>query len=441
MKISIASLGSRGDAQPIAAVASALAARGHEVTFVTTPACAGLLQNTGVRVGVLDGDIREELASADGLRLIASGKKPVSAIRAARAICARNIDRWWTGIKEETAGSDLFIGETSSLGAMLSLAEASSRPFLWACMQPLVPTGAFPSPLIAPPQQMLPSWGNRLHHFIINQMLWYSTRSFVNKARRNIIGLPPWPLSGPFAKISRERPPTLLAYSEHLVPRPDDWGDNVTVTGYWFLEKPSGWAPTEALTQFLAAGAPPVYVGFGSMTFPDPQSTMAMILTALKAVGCRAIIAAGWGGLVPDTPSKDVFVLEEAPHDWLFQHVALAVHHGGAGTTASALRAGIPSVIVPFMADQFFWASRLTAIGVSAPALPYSSLTVDGLAHAIRRALTDSAMRRAAARIGALIRGENGIATAVRIIESVAVLPKPLKAPAPVMDRGAAQGT
>jgi sterol 3beta-glucosyltransferase len=429
LKISFASLGSRGDTQPIAAVASALAARGHEVTFVTTPACAGLLQDTGVRVGVLDGDIREELASADGLRLITSGKKPVAAIRAARAICARNIDRWWTGIKQATEGSDLFIGESSSLGAMLSLAEAGRRPFLWACMQPLVPTGAFPSPLLAPPTQPLPSWGNQLHHFIINQILWHSTRSFVNNARRNIIGLPPWPLSGPFAKVQSERLPTLLAYSEHLVPRPDDWDDHVSVTGYWFLDKPSGWQPPKALTQFLAAGEPPVYIGFGSMIFPDPQSTMAMILTALKLVGCRAIIAAGWGGLVPDTPSKDVFVLGEAPHDWLFQHVALAVHHGGAGTTASALRAGIPSVIVPFMADQFFWASRLTSIGVSAPALPYASLTVDGLAHAIRQALTDSAMRRAAARIGALIRCENGIATAVRIIESVAMTPHLLKTP------------
>ncbi|MQP64367.1 glycosyltransferase [Niveispirillum sp. SYP-B3756] len=429
MKISITSLGSRGDVQPIAAVASALAARGHDVIFVTTPACAGLLQGTGVRLGLLDGDIREELASADGLRLIASGKKPAAAIRAARAICARNIDRWWTGIKRETAGSDLFIGETSSLSAMLSLAEASNRPFLWACMQPLVPTGAFPSPLIAPPQQPLPPWGNRLHHFIIDQMLWQSTRSYVNKARRNIIGLPAWPLSGPIAKVHRERRPTLLAYSEHLVPRPDDWDDNVSVTGYWFLEKPSGWVPPEALTQFLAAGAPPVYIGFGSMTFPDPQSTTRLILSALKSVGCRAIIAAGWGGLVPETPSRDVFVVGEAPHDWLFQHVALAVHHGGAGTTASALRAGIPSVIVPFMADQFFWGARLTSIGVSGPALPYSSLTVDELAHAIRSALADSTMRRAAARIGMLIRSENGIATAVGIIESVAVSSRPLKTP------------
>jgi UDP:flavonoid glycosyltransferase YjiC (YdhE family) len=206
--------------------------------------------------------------------------------------------------------------------------------------------------------------------------------------------------------------PCLYGFSPSLIPVPRDWHGAGTVCGYWFLDTDGSWSPPSDLEDFLAAGPPPLYVGFGSMASEDPGRTAGVVLGALQRTGRRAILASGWGGLRSSELPPTVKAVDFVPHDWLFSRVCGAVHHGGAGTTAAALRAGIPSVIVPFFADQFFWAARLNALGMSPPGVPQRELTVDSLAEAIRAITVTPDMRDRCRGIARAIRSERGAETA-----------------------------
>lgn len=201
--------------------------------------------------------------------------------------------------------------------------------------------------------------------------------------------------------------------SPHVLPRPADWPPHLHLVGYWFLGPPPGWSPPESLVRFLEAGEPPVYVGFGSMPNQDPRATFDLIVRALKVSGQRGVIYGGWGGLAGETAGDRALVIEGVPHEWLFPRMKAVVHHGGAGTTAAGLRAGVPNVVVPFFGDQPFWGWRVAALGAGPAPIPLGSLTAERLAAAIERAMTDPAMRGRASEIGARLRAENGVANTV----------------------------
>jgi UDP:flavonoid glycosyltransferase YjiC (YdhE family) len=170
---------------------------------------------------------------------------------------------------------------------------------------------------------------------------------------------------------------------------------------------------------FLDAGPPPVYIGFGSISNRKPEETTDLIIKALGRIDQRAILLSGWGGLQKTDIPESVFMIDSAPHSWLFPRMAAVVHHGGAGTTAAGLRAGVPSLVIPFFGDQPFWGQRTAELGVGPQPLPRKKLTVDRLAHAIQKAVTDNEIRKRAADLGSKIQAEDGIARAVEIIRQV----------------------
>jgi sterol 3beta-glucosyltransferase len=215
------------------------------------------------------------------------------------------------------------------------------------------------------------------------------------------------------------RPTYLFCFSPHVVPRPSDWGDYAHVTGYWFLDCSSDYQPPADLEGFLQAGSPPVYVGFGSTLTGDAQKMTALVLDALACAKQRGVLVTGWGGLKVGEISSDVFVANSIPFDWLFPRVTTAVHHGGAGTTAAALRAGIPSVIVPFGLDQSFWGWQVKRLGAATEPIAPKRLTVERLATVIRCVVEDTRLRDCAATLGEKIRDEDGVGNAVTIIERV----------------------
>ena len=216
-----------------------------------------------------------------------------------------------------------------------------------------------------------------------------------------------------------ERPvPVLYGYSPHIVPSPDDWPETTKASGYWFLDPPTEWQPPPDLLRFLDRGNPPVYVGFGSAAGLHPEKLANVVIAALVKAGQRGVIATGWGGLAPPNLPGDIFQLEAAPHAWLFPRMAAVVHHGGAGTTTAGLRAGNPSIICPFLGDQPFWGTRVHSLGAGPTPIPQNKFTVANLSRAIRLAVTDTHMRRHAARLGENIRAENGLGVAVDFISS-----------------------
>jgi sterol 3beta-glucosyltransferase len=199
-----------------------------------------------------------------------------------------------------------------------------------------------------------------------------------------------------------------------VISPPPDWPETAHVTGYFWLDTADGWQPPLALQAFLDAGAPPVYVGFGSMTGQDPEKLGTLVLDALHQCGQRGVLATGWGGLHTGQLPPDVFVLDSAPHAWLFPRMAAVVHHGGAGTTAEGLRAGVPSVIVPFIVDQPFWGARVRALGAGPAPVPLKKVTPARLTQAIHSAVTDAGMRQRAQQLGAVLRAEDGLGCAVQ---------------------------
>jgi UDP:flavonoid glycosyltransferase YjiC (YdhE family) len=197
----------------------------------------------------------------------------------------------------------------------------------------------------------------------------------------------------------------------------------VHITGYYFLDSSLDWKPSPELETFLATGNPPVYIGFGSMSTRNPEKLAKLMLDAIANCGQRAVLLTGWGGLQADELPDDVFVLDYAPHGWLFPRMSAVVHHGGAGTTAEGLRAGVPTVILPFAFDQSFWGARIKSLGIGPDPIPQKKLTVDRLSRAIRLAATDPAMRQRAKSFGAAIRSEKSIDQAVDIVKKCFGLP------------------
>jgi UDP:flavonoid glycosyltransferase YjiC (YdhE family) len=267
-------------------------------------------------------------------------------------------------------------------------------------MWPMTPTRAFAPPFL--PLSRMPGWANLLAHRAFERMAWSMFGPELNRSRRDVFGAPP-----------RRRPwrdvPMLYGCSPTLLARPADWPANAEVTGAWALPMSQDWQPPQVLSDFLATGPAPVYIGFGSMAGID-QATLIDAVSAVAAQR-RVLFQPGWSGIDPARLPPGVFVLGDTPHDWLFPRTALVVHHGGAGTSHAVARAGVPSVVVPFAGDQFFWARRMAerGIGVTCPA---AGLDGDRLVQAVRAA-SQPALRDNARRVAHAMAGEDGVRTAV----------------------------
>ena len=279
-----------------------------------------------------------------------------------------------------------------------------------------VPTATFPAVVF--PEWKLGGWYNKLTYLFATRMGQLTMGSTVNQWRQETLKLPKRPaLASELTRVDGRAVPVLHCYSPHVLSVPADWPDTATATGYWFLNHQADWQPPADLVDFLAAGPPPVYVGFGSISGRNPAKTTRIILEALAQTGQRGILATGWGGLKATDLPDSVFKLEAAPHDWLFPQMAAVVHHGGAGTTAAGLRAGVPSVVCPFFGDQPFWARRVAALGVGPAPVPYKKLSAKRLGQAIETAVADPQIRQRAVDLGRKIRAEDGVHKTVTLIE------------------------
>jgi UDP:flavonoid glycosyltransferase YjiC (YdhE family) len=249
--------------------------------------------------------------------------------------------------------------------------------------------------------------------------MWQGFRSADTLVRKKILGLPPASFFGPKPAPSTQALPTLYGFSPYVISSPSDWDGNNHVTGFWFLDSANDWIPPLDLLDFLQAGSPPVYIGFGSMSTRKPEETTDLVIDALHRTNQRALLASGWGGLQKSDLPDSVFMIDSIPHAWLFTRVSAVVHHGGAGTTAAGLRAGVPSIVIPFFGDQPYWGQRIADLGVGPAPIPRQKLTDERLAQAIQIAITDKAMRQRAADLGSKIQAEDGVACAVEIIQQI----------------------
>lgn len=412
MRILIATVGSRGDVQPYVALGQGLQEAGHKVSMLTIRHFAPLVEGAGIRLIPVETDPRRVFE--EGLRR--AGARSLALLRWLFRRMQDTVRIYFARCLEAAREADVVL--FSPLGFPAAhVAEALGLPFMGLYLQPGTPTRAFPSPFAPPIPSWMPFQGiyNWLSYRLFNWTLAFTVRPTIDRCRREILGMPPKPWRF-YATVDLAPIPILYGFSPRVVPKPSDWGSWIHVVGYWFLENQETWTPPQELRRFLDAGTPPVYIGFGSMVDPEPETLTEIVLTALAETGQRGILLGGWAGLGRATLPSTVLCLDEAPHHWLFPRCAAVVHHGGAGTTAAGLRAGVPNVVVPFYFDQPFWGRRVHALGAGPAPLPRRRLTASRLAQAIDTALRDMRMREQAQRLGRAIQAEDGVARALEVL-------------------------
>lgn len=423
MKILMITHGSRGDVQPFAALAEALVQAGHESTLIAPEASAWLAKpfcsqvfevHDGPNVLASDVDVVAGFeAKFHGLR----GKRElVKTARKTRRLVRTFLDEI-AEIAHELRNSadrfDILVYHVSIPGH--DIAEFLGIPSVVTCPQAYwVPTRTFPDPSFP---YRLPQVFNRLSYITSPTILWAFAGS-ASKWRKAQLGL----TRRRFGKLRQAdgTPTTVLyAFSKRLLPPAAVYPPSVHTTGFWFLNTSGDWTPPRTLISFLADGPAPVYVGFASSVVSEPHRLAQTIEGAVRRAGARAVVVGGWSGVTAQDFGRDILFVDEAPLDWLFSRVAAVVHHGGLGTTGTALISGRPQVLCPSFPDQWFNARRMHSLGVAPMPVGLRRLRVDNLGEAIRQAICDPRMAAAAEELAPQVRNESGASAAVDVLESL----------------------
>jgi len=414
MLITILTAGSRGDTQPYVALGLALKKVGHRVRIATFENYADFVKGHGLEFHPIRGDV-SLVASGEGTRDARQADNPLKLLLSFNKLKGYIFDLQ-KDFFTACAGSDAIVYHPG-VPIGFFIAQKMKVPAILATPFPMTPTRAFPA-LIFYNGIRLGKIGNLITHKIFQQIMWSASSAPIKEFWKAEFGQEPEDYGCPFSRQKTRRLPTVISCSDHVFQRPKDWPVFISNTGYWFLDEEKGWAPVSDLLEFIRNGPPPVYVGFGSIGDPALASqTTALVIDALRLCGQRGILATGWHGMSQmDNPPEDIFILEGAPHSWLFPRMAAVVHHGGAGTVAAGLRAGVPQVIIPSGNDQFAWGRRMFELGVGAEPIPRNKLSADKLSGAIRCALTKQ-LTTTAKELGLKIQSENGADAAARIIE------------------------
>src|SRR5215470_6707328 len=423
LSIAILIVGSRGDVQPFLPIARRLVRDGHRVRIATHAVFRDFVESHGVEFFPLAADPRElmEYMVMTGGRLIPLHlDQLLEHVPRKREVVSQILASTWAACTEsdpERPGAPPFVADAVIANppcqAHFHVAEALQAPLHIMFTMPWSPTRAFRHPFTHTISDVHPGLRNLLSFEVFDLLTWLGISDLVNEFRQRTLGLERVQLGAHGASLLHHQAvPHAYLWSAGALAKPWDWGPQIDVTGFVFLDDQARFTPPQALQDFLAAGDPPVYVGFGSVPAPDPVALTATIFEGLERAGVRGLVARGWARLGTAAVPAHVHLVDELPHDWLFPRCGAVCHHGGAGTTAAGLRFGLPTVIVPFFGDQHFWGTIVSESGARPPPVPIGALTAETLAAAIAFALRPEVRARAAA-LGERIRREKGDEDAV----------------------------
>ncbi|MFH9855052.1 glycosyltransferase [Streptomyces althioticus] len=390
MRIVIAAAGSRGDVAPYTGLGAELRRAGYDVTLAATDTFAPLAHEAGLSFRGLPAGPRARGDVTGGRGLM----------RAASAFVTELGQGFADAVDADT---DLLLLSTTTAPLGWHLTEATGTPSLGVYLQPTAPTGDFPP--VVTGARSLGRHANRAAGRFSLRMADRVYGQAVAQLRRRL-ALPPATPAEVRRRQERANWPVLHGFSTALVPRPSDWRPGLDVAGTWWPHLTPGARLPSRVEDFLSAGPRPVLVGFGSMASGEGERLSEIAVRALRLAGLRGILQTGSAGLAAD--GDDVLTVGDVPHALLFPRLAAVVHHGGAGTSAAALRAGVPAVTVPVAADQPFWAGRLAALGAATDPIPFRSLTAERLTDSLRRVVRQQTYSRAAARAAQHVAAENG---------------------------------
>jgi UDP:flavonoid glycosyltransferase YjiC (YdhE family) len=407
--------GTRGDVQPISYLARAMQEKGHSVRVAAPPAFREIIESQAIPFSALDGNPSDLLTTPGSQSTLTFNNSPLQGItsvlgylKAAQPIYAQMLQNAWHASQNASA---LVIGLPTIWGS--SIAEKLGIPCIGAFLQPVSETGDFPSPLL-PSTLSLGKTYNRLTYRLISQGIYLPWRKVINQWRKKSLGLRPLPI---FHDHFKQMDAILYGFSEKVLPFPQDWGKKNFITGYWSIQHIS-YSPPAELKAFLEVNEKPFFFGFGSPGMYNPQTLIELLIAAIEKTNIRAVISLP-KEITYATENRNIFIQREnIPHSWLFPKMAGIIHHGGAGTTAEALKAGVPSWITPLAVDQFFWGERAHQLGVGPQAVPQRDLTMEKLVNALNE-MKSKGMKEKAERLGRELQKENGLANAAQILESI----------------------
>lgn len=405
MRVLLLTVGSQGDVLPFVALAERLRREGHQPLLAAPRLFHRTAEAHHIPFAPLELDM---LRVADGLEG-AFGVRQF--LRFARELGAVAPEALESVVRAAEGDFDVVVHHPMfPLGH--HLADWAGVPSVLAAPLPAYqPTRAFSSP----------AWGVRLpfpraSYAAAQRVFLRSWSRELDHWRHHTLGLrrrSGW--RDPLVRPDGEPATVLHAISPQVLPRPSDWPGTAHLTGYWRLPE-APFTPGRRLREFLEAGEPPVYVGFGSMPLHEPQRLARLIAEAAAEAGARVLLAGGYRGLRGVVNSDRVHLVRHVPHDWLFPRCAAVAHHGGAGTTGAAAAAGVPQVICPAGLDQPFWARRMRSLGVAPAAPKLGELSVRGLVPAFDAVLNDLQLTYRAEELGRRVRAEDGTGAALRLI-------------------------
>jgi len=406
LAIAILVVGSRGDVQPFLPIARRLQRDGHRVRLATHAVFRDWVESHGVEFYPLAGDPRELMEYAvatDGWPLPNSLDQLVEQVPRMRTTVAEILASTWPACTEADPGregampflADAIIANPPSQGH-IHVAEALCAPLHIMFTMPWSPTSTSRHPFMLAGSGTGTGLFNRLSFIAFDLLTWLGTGDLVNEFREQALGAAAIHMGDHGASLLHEHAvPHVYLWSPSLLEKPGDWGSHLELTGFVFLDEARTFTPPDDLSTFLAAGPPPVYVGFGSCPAPDPAGLTHMIFEGLERAGVRALVSRGWAHLGSDDVPPNVMLVDDVPHDWLFPRCAAVCHHGGAGTTAAGLRAGRPTIVVPFFGDQHFWGHTVAEAGAGPTPIPIRDFTASALAKAIAFCRGAEVQRRA----------------------------------------------
>jgi sterol 3beta-glucosyltransferase len=431
MRVLLLGMGSRGDVQPLLALGEQLHGLGYAVSLAAPADLGHVVARSTVGFEPLSFDLEAPLR--DGLgrdALRGSATTQVREARLMRRVMAQTAEALAGDVARLVDEADAVVSGALTFDLVDALltpgpgrggAAPPTKPHLYAVFAPVWPSAHGDSVALA----LMPgrtSTLNRAWSSLAGRVAFdlFRPAGDLVRARR---GLPRQAFRH-YAAAAR-RTPTILGASAHVVPPVADWPPALRQTGYWFRERSQagalGGRLDAAVERFLADGPATVYVGFGSMPTPDPRGVVRGVVDVLASLGVRGLVSEGLGGLTLDGLAVEAagraLGVGATPHDLLFPRCAVVVHHGGAGTTAAALRAGVPQVVVPHAADQPYWGRRMADLGVAAPPIARQDLTPARLRAALDVALSPRA-GHAAYTLGELVRAEDGAADAARLVHT-----------------------
>jgi sterol 3beta-glucosyltransferase len=411
MRITILTLGIRGDVQPYIALGLGLKNAGYQVTLACNPEPADFVAEHGLDTALLHAGFHQYFETEEGIKFARGdlGSMYRGITDTLHPIVRRLLDDSW----EAAQGSDALIYHPD-IPAGYHIAEKLDIPcFLASPLPSIVPTGAFPHPYAS--GLRLGAAANRLS-YVLNRLPRALLHFTINRWRRQTLGLPSRSFFAANTTLHDKPIPVLYAFSPSAISLPLPRASHVHITGFWLLPASPSWSPPADLTEFIELGPPPIYVGFGNKTIPDRDRLTGIVFSALERLRVRCVITAGWDTLPNTYQPPTLYRARDVPARWLFPRMAAIVNHGDAATVAGSLRAGRPTVVCPFFRDEPFWGKVVWNCGVGPEPIPIGSFTATRLADAISKALSDTTIQERARHLGNQIRAEDGVQNAVAVI-------------------------